>query len=61
MPTEVPRGRNGFGYDPLFLVAPECVRTSAELDPHVKNSMSHRGNAGRLMAQRIAELRTQMS
>lgn len=39
-----PRGANGFGYDPLFLVpGPGC--SSAELDPAVKNGLSHRGQA----------------
>ena len=55
-PGDVPRGDNGFGYDPLFLIAPKFTRTSAQLDPAEKNSMSHRGAAGRLMALRIAEL-----
>ena len=39
-----PRGRGGFGYDPLFWVpGREC--TSAELPPDVKNGLSHRGEA----------------
>ena len=39
-----PRGRNGFGYDPLFLV-PELNRTTAELSPDEKHRISHRGKA----------------
>jgi XTP/dITP diphosphohydrolase len=39
-----PRGANGFGYDPLFLV-PELGRTAAELEPAEKNRISHRGRA----------------
>lgn len=39
-----PRGANGFGYDPLFLL-PELGRTAAELDADDKNRMSHRGKA----------------
>jgi inosine/xanthosine triphosphate pyrophosphatase family protein len=41
----VPAGSNGFGYDPLFLVAPEFVRTGAELASEEKNRMSHRAKA----------------
>jgi XTP/dITP diphosphohydrolase len=44
-----PRGRNGFGYDPVFFV-PTHGCSSAELDPEVKNRLSHRGQAlGRLL------------
>lgn len=39
-----PRGNNGFGYDPVFLV-PERGMTLAEMDPGEKNTMSHRYRA----------------
>lgn len=39
-----PRGRGGFGYDPLFLL-PQLGRTAAELEPAEKNRISHRGLA----------------
>ena len=39
-----PRGVNGFGYDPLFLV-PELGKTTAELLPAEKHAVSHRGKA----------------
>jgi XTP/dITP diphosphohydrolase len=39
-----PRGTNGFGYDPIFLL-PERGVTSAELSPEEKNRISHRGQA----------------
>ncbi|WP_040933009.1 XTP/dITP diphosphatase [Coxiella burnetii] len=39
-----PRGKNGFGYDPIFYV-PSHQRTAAELDPQEKNAISHRGQA----------------
>jgi XTP/dITP diphosphohydrolase len=39
-----PRGDNGFGYDPVFFV-PKHNCASAELEPAVKNSLSHRGQA----------------
>jgi XTP/dITP diphosphohydrolase len=42
--ARVPRGTNGFGYDPLFLIE-EFKKTAAELDPEVKNRVSHRGIA----------------
>lgn len=48
---EAPRGEDGFGYDPLFLIG-ERNQTSAELPPQVKNQLSHRGQALRqLLAQ----------
>ena len=39
-----PRGANGFGYDPLFLLS-EFDKTAAELEAAQKNSISHRGIA----------------
>ena len=42
--ARTPRGSNGFGYDPLFLVA-GLKKTAAELDPAEKNRISHRGIA----------------
>jgi XTP/dITP diphosphohydrolase len=48
----LPRGRGGFGYDPLFLVD-DGLRTAAELDPGHKNEVSHRGRALRAL---VAEL-----
>jgi len=39
-----PRGDNGFGYDPLFLL-PSLGRTMAELDMDEKNRLSHRALA----------------
>jgi XTP/dITP diphosphohydrolase len=42
--AQEPRGDNGFGYDPVFLV-PELGRTFAELDEKEKNRISHRARA----------------
>lgn len=39
-----PSGDNGFGYDPLFHV-PTHNCASADLDPTIKNNISHRGQA----------------
>ncbi|HMK13766.1 MAG TPA: RdgB/HAM1 family non-canonical purine NTP pyrophosphatase [Burkholderiales bacterium] len=39
-----PRGKGGFGYDPLFYL-PQLGKTAAELPPEVKNQISHRGQA----------------
>lgn len=47
-----PRGSHGFGYDPVFL-DPENNLTAAELDPSIKNRISHRGRALELLRQRL--------
>jgi XTP/dITP diphosphohydrolase len=44
-----PRGENGFGYDPLFLLRGD-VRTTAELSAEEKNAVSHRAEAARAMS-----------
>lgn len=44
------KGENGFGYDPIFYL-PKRRCTTAELPPEEKNSISHRGNALRLMKE----------
>ena len=48
-----PRGTNGFGYDPIF-VADGHDRTSAELSVEEKDAISHRGQALRSLAERLA-------
>jgi XTP/dITP diphosphohydrolase len=42
--TSAPRGKRGFGYDPIFFV-PQFGKTMAELEPEEKNRISHRGRA----------------
>lgn len=52
---KMPRGDNGFGYDPLFLDS-MTGKSGAELDPEIKNKVSHRGQALRKMLHLIEHL-----
>jgi XTP/dITP diphosphohydrolase len=47
-----PRGENGFGYDPLFYL-PEHQCSSAQLDPSIKNRISHRAKASSLLFEAL--------
>ena len=47
-----PQGRGGFGYDPVFL-DPVLGRSAAELEPAVKNMVSHRGRALAVLRARL--------
>jgi XTP/dITP diphosphohydrolase len=47
-----PRGTDGFGYDPLFLI-PALGRTFAELPSEQKWEFSHRGRAFRALLSQI--------
>jgi XTP/dITP diphosphohydrolase len=49
-----PRGTDGFGYDPLFLVPPLGL-TMAELGPEQKWEVSHRGRAFRELLGKVRE------
>ena len=49
------RGEGGFGYDPLFYF-PEFDKTLAEVTPEQKNSVSHRGNAIKALAEKLSKL-----
>jgi XTP/dITP diphosphohydrolase len=48
-----PRGEDGFGYDPLFLV-PSLNLTFAEIPREQKWQLSHRGNAFRALLAQLA-------
>ncbi len=50
-----PRGENGFGYDPHFLV-PDLGKTTAELAPEHKNRISHRGQALRSILDALGRI-----
>ncbi|MBX3614851.1 MAG: RdgB/HAM1 family non-canonical purine NTP pyrophosphatase [Burkholderiaceae bacterium] len=50
--VDTPRGTGGFGYDPHFLLPDEGC-TAAELDPPRKNLLGHRGQALRLLVERL--------
>jgi XTP/dITP diphosphohydrolase len=51
-----PRGKSGFGYDPVFFV-PSHDCTSAELASEVKNQLSHRGQALRHLVAALGHAR----
>lgn len=52
-----PRGNDGFGYDPLFIV--EGGKSFAQLSPEEKDKISHRGNAIRILKQQLSKEITQ--
>ena len=49
---EIPRGKNGFGYDPLFLDYKTNL-SAAELSTEIKNKISHRGQALQKIKQKL--------
>lgn len=53
--VDTPRGVNGFGYDPHFLVT-SAGMTAAEMPPEQKHAVSHRGQALRRLSVRLAAL-----
>lgn len=52
---DAPHGVGGFGYDPVFH-DPEHGCSAAELDPAIKNRISHRGQALTVLQQRLPSL-----
>lgn len=53
--TNEPRGRNGFGYDPIFHL-PDLGRSMAELTPEEKNAISHRARAAQKACALLKEM-----
>jgi len=51
---DAPRGTDGFGYDPLFLL-PELGKTLAEVSREEKWAVSHRGNAFRELLRQLKD------
>ena len=49
-----PRGRGGFGYDPVFIYSP-LDQTFGELAAEVKNRVSHRARAALLTRQLLSD------
>ncbi len=49
------KGKNGFGYDPLFIVDNYNI-TMAEIESKVKNKISHRANALNILAEKLKKL-----
>jgi len=49
---DTPRGAQGFGYDPHFFL-PALGKTAAELSPALKNRLSHRARALRVLLKRL--------
>jgi len=49
------RGRNGFGYDPVFVPDGESL-TTAELETEGKDAISHRGRAFRGLVPHVRDL-----
>ncbi len=53
--VDQPLGGNGFGYDPHFWLSDQGM-TVAELDPEVKNRVSHRGMATQSLLQQMRSM-----
>ena len=52
---DAPRGSNGFGYNPVFL-DPAHGLTAAEMEPALKNTLSHRARALQQLGQQLGSL-----
>ena len=60
--AHAPRGKNGFGYDPIFIADDQEVSadaeplTTAEMSSEQKDAISHRGRALRAMMPKLREV-----
>jgi XTP/dITP diphosphohydrolase len=54
--VDAARGEGGFGYDPHFLL-PDLGKTAAELASSEKNAVSHRGQALRVLVDKLEKLK----
>lgn len=52
--VDEPKGENGFGYDPHFLL-PSYQQTAAEISSTLKNRISHRGKALMMLMNKLDE------
>lgn len=52
--VDTPKGEHGFGYDPHFWV-PQYQQTAAQMQPELKNQMSHRAQATRALLMDLHE------
>jgi len=52
--TREAKGKNGFGYDPIFYYPP-LGKTTAELSAEEKNQVSHRANALKIFYKKLKE------
>ncbi|GAB5380473.1 MAG: XTP/dITP diphosphatase [Aliiglaciecola sp.] len=52
--SSVRRGEDGFGYDPVFWVSSQN-QTAAQLIPDVKNRLSHRGKAMKILLEKLSD------
>ncbi|OGT47083.1 MAG: non-canonical purine NTP pyrophosphatase, RdgB/HAM1 family [Gammaproteobacteria bacterium RIFCSPHIGHO2_12_FULL_41_15] len=55
-----PRGRNGFGYDPIVYL-PDLMRTAAELPDELKNTLSHRARAMQLFIKQLPNITSEIA
>ena len=53
--NHAPKGKNGFGYDPVFYMK-EYGKTTAEMSPDEKNAVSHRGKALKIFEEKVKGL-----